>query len=114
MVHGSPKPESNHPVFMVAELIRRQAAFHHVELGFLDCNDPDIPTAIDHCVATGVDGIVASPYFLHTGNHVADDIPTILEAAQAKYPQVEFLMSNFVGTSDKVTDVLEQRAKEVG
>jgi sirohydrochlorin ferrochelatase len=113
MVHGSPNPESNQAVLTAAEMIRRRGAFSQVEIGFLECNEPDIPTAIEKCISAGAEGIVASPYFLHTGNHVANDIPEILEAAQKKYPNIQFLMTNIVGSSEKVTDVLEQRANEV-
>lgn len=111
MVHGSPKPESNTAVFKAVDLIVKQGAFAFVEVGYLDCNEPDIPTAIDNCVTKGAEGVIAVPYFLHTGKHVASDIPKLLEDARKRHPKVEFLMGSYVGKSEHVTDVLEQRAQ---
>jgi hypothetical protein len=52
------------------------------------------------------------PYFLHTGNHVADDLPTLLEEAQEKYPHVSFAMGDYIGRDPLVIDVLAQRVNE--
>ena len=54
----------------------------------MECNDPTITEAIDICVAAGAEEIIAVPYFLHTGTHVADDLPTLLEEAHARYPHI--------------------------
>ena len=63
-------------------------------------------------MAGGAERIIAAPYFLHTGNHVADDLPTLLEAAQANYPHVEFLMGDYLGHDDLIADVIRERVAE--
>ena len=110
MVHGSPRPVANGDMFRVVEEVKRRGAFDVVEVGFMECNEPDIPTAIDACVAQGAERVTAVPYFLHTGTHVADDLPTLLEEAQARHPQVAFGMGRYLGTSPILTDVLAARA----
>lgn len=115
LVHGSPRPQSNIDMFAVVDLLRdqtRNSEFAIVEVGFMECNEPDIPTAIDICVQKGATRVVAVPYFLHTGNHVADDLPTLLEEAQIKYPSVTFLMGDFLGHDAKIGDVLRDRVLE--
>ncbi len=112
MVHGSPRPESNNAMFAVVEQVRRRAIFPIVEVGFLECNQPDIPAAIATCVARGARRVVAVPYFLHAGNHVADDLPTLLEAAQARHPAVEFLMGDYIGRDLRIADVIRDRVRE--
>lgn len=112
MVHGSPRPIANAAMFWVVELVRQSNVFPVVEVGFMECNEPNIPCAIDACVAKGVERILAVPYFLHTGTHVADDLPTLLEQGQERYPQIEFLLGDYLGNSEQLTDVLEQRIQD--
>lgn len=112
MVHGSPRPAANTPMHQVVEKVRARGIYPIVEVGFMECNEPDIPTAIAACVAQGAARIVAVPYFLHTGHHVAADLPTLLEEAQARYPTVEFRLGDFVGRSPCVTGILAERAAQ--
>jgi sirohydrochlorin ferrochelatase len=100
-------------MYQVVKEVRARRLFDIVHVGFMECNDPDIPTAIDECVAQGAQRVVAVPYFLHTGNHVADDLPTLLEEAQERYPAVEFLMGDFLGRDPRIADVVRDRAQAV-
>jgi sirohydrochlorin ferrochelatase len=111
MVHGSPRPEANADMFRVADLVRERRVFDLVEVGFMECNAPDIPTAIQTCIEQGAARIVAVPYFLHTGTHVADDLPGLLEDAQAHHPHVEFAMGRYLGASPRLTAILAARAQ---
>lgn len=113
MVHGSPRPIANNDMFAVVDVIRERGVYPIVEVGFMEINEPSIPEAIERCVAQGAERVLAVPYFLHTGNHVTDDLPTLLEAAQAKYPQVEFLMGDYLGHDPLLAEVVAERAAEV-
>ncbi len=113
MVHGSPRPESNNDMFRVLQTVRTRGVYPIVEVGFMECNQPTIPDAIETCVSQGAARVIAVPYFLHTGNHVADDLPTLLEAAQEKHPNVEFLMGDYIGHDPQIADVLRDRANQV-
>lgn len=114
LVHGSPKPVANEDMFRVVAALRARPGarerFPIVEVGFMECNEPTIPDAINRCVALGADCVVAVPYFLHTGAHVCDDLPALLEEAQARYPGVTFRMGDYVGLSPRLTDLLAERA----
>jgi sirohydrochlorin cobaltochelatase len=112
MVHGSPRPESNEAMFQVVEQVRQRDMFERIEVGFMECNEPDIPTAIENLLAQGARKIIAVPYFLHAGTHVADDLPGLLEAAQAQNPDVEFLMGDYIGRDLRVADVMRDRVRE--
>jgi sirohydrochlorin ferrochelatase len=111
MVHGSPRPAANADMFRVVETVRQRNAFDIVETGFMECNEPSIPDAVARCVAAGAERIVAVPYFLHTGTHVADDLPTLLEEARALYPRVTFDLGRYIGRSPKLTAILRERAE---
>jgi sirohydrochlorin ferrochelatase len=109
MVHGSPRPVANEDMFRVVEVVRQRGAFPIIEVGFMECNAPDIPTAINACAAQGATEIIAVPYFLHTGTHVADDLPTLLEQARDQYPDIAFRMGDYLGRSARLTDILQDR-----
>jgi len=109
LAHGSPRPTANADLLRVVEQVRERGAFPIVEVGFLECNAPSIPEAIDLCAAQGATRVRVVPYFLHTGTHVADDLPTLLEQGRAKYPQIEFLMGDYLGRSEALTAILRDR-----
>lgn len=113
LVHGSPRPTANTDMFRVVEIIRQRNLFPIVEVGFLECNEPSIPEAIENCVSKGATHIRAVPYFLHTGTHVAIDLPALLEAGQRRHPQVTFLFGNFLGLSPILSDILTERIQTV-
>lgn len=112
MVHGSPRPAANQDVFAVVELIRRRELFALVEVAFMELNQPSIPEAIAECVRQGAGRIVAVPYFLHAGNHVIADLGELLEQAQARYPEVELLMGDYLGHQPQIDDVIRARIAE--
>ena len=109
LVHGSPRPIANEDMFRVVEEVKTRSEFPIVEVGFMECNAPDIPEAIAKCVAQGAKSVIAVPYFLHTGTHVADDLPTLLEEAQTQYSTVSFAMGGYLGRSERLTDILTDR-----
>jgi len=111
MVHGSPRPVANEDMFRVVAEVKQRGVFEIVEVGFMECNAPTIAEAIDNCAAQGAERIVAVPYFLHTGTHVADDLPTLLEEGQKRHPSVHFQMGRYLGASSLLTNILENRAK---
>ena len=113
MVHGSPRPVANKSMFQVVEEVKARSVFDVVEVGFMECNEPTITEAADTCVGSGADTVIAVPYFLHTGTHVADDLPTLLDEAAARHPQVKFQMGRYLGTSPKLTEILARRAEAV-
>jgi sirohydrochlorin ferrochelatase len=112
MVHGSPRPVANEDMYAVVDLVRKRGIYPIVEVGFMECNEPTISAAIDTCVAQGAERVVAVPYFLHTGNHVAEDLPSLLEEAQARHKQVEFLMGDYIGHDALIADVIRDRVMQ--
>jgi sirohydrochlorin ferrochelatase len=112
MVHGSPRPQANAEMYRVVDLVKARGVFEIVGVGFMECNEPTIPTAIETCVGQGAERIVAVPYFLHTGTHVADDLPTLLDEARDRHPEVAFSLGRYIGSSPHVTDALADRIRE--
>jgi sirohydrochlorin cobaltochelatase len=113
MAHGSPRASSNAPLWEVVSHLRTRGDYGMVGVGFLDCNEPNIPDAIDALIAQGACRIIAVPYFLHGGSHVAEDLPMLLSQAQDRHPNIPFLLGDYIGRSSLLTDLLEERAESV-
>jgi sirohydrochlorin cobaltochelatase len=111
VAHGSPRAEANDDLLRVIGIIDGQRPFDLVRVGFLECNAPDIPEAIDRCVADGSARVIVAPYFLHTGTHVAIDIPDIMRAAALRHSGCELLLAPYIGLSDAVTGILIARTR---
>ena len=111
VAHGSPRPEANDDVRAVAEAVRGRLPRLPVSIGYLDCNAPDIPSAIDSCAGLGATEIVVVPYFLHSGKHLVRDIPAILEECARDHPAVSLTMSDCVGHQPAIASVLLDRAR---
>lgn len=111
LVHGSPRPVANESMYRVVEEVKQRGVFDHVQVGFMECNQPTIPDGVEACAALGMERVVAVPYFLHTGTHVADDLPTLLEEARERHPHIEFQMGRYIGTSPILTNILAHRAQ---
>ena len=109
MAHGSPRPAANEDVRRVADTLRERGTYPIVVIGYLDCNQPDIPAAIDECVAFGATSIVAVPYLLHSGKHFLLDMPALLDEGALRHPGVEFLMGDYLGHEPQLADVLRDR-----
>ncbi|MEA2489067.1 MAG: sirohydrochlorin ferrochelatase [Acidobacteriota bacterium] len=114
MAHGSPRPEANDDVRRVAELLRARGEYPIVVIGYLDCNQPDIPAAIDECVAAGASSIAAVPYLLHSGKHFLLDLPALLDEGSLRHPQVTIVMGDYIGREPQLADVLRDRVTAAG
>ncbi len=94
MAHGTPLPVANAPLYTIADRLVSNLGLASSCVGYLDCNTPTIPGAIDQLVINGAQQIVALPYFLHLGRHVAEDLPALIAQAQAKHPDIAIRLAH--------------------
>jgi len=94
VAHGTPIEEANAPILRILQRVSAHFGYQHAGVGYLDCNQPDIPTAFDQLVATGVTRLTVLPYFLHLGRHVRTDLPALFAAAQQRHVQVEIQIAH--------------------
>ena len=81
IAHGSRRGESNDDFAAIAARLGEHGTnpFDVTRWAFLEVAEPSIPDAIDSCIDEGAQEIVVLPYFLSPGNHVARDIPDVLD-----------------------------------
>lgn len=108
IAHGSRRAASNDEVRQLAESVRTQAgaAYAAVETAFLELAEPSIPDGLAALAAQGATEIVAFPYFLAAGTHVAQDIPEAIAEFTAAHPQVTVRLTPHLGASATLPDAI--------
>lgn len=81
---------------------------HHA---FLQFGHPDVRTAIDAAIAAGAQRIVVFPHFLHTGTHVRQDLPELLDDARKRHPPCRFILMDCLESDPLLEDALTQRLR---
>jgi sirohydrochlorin ferrochelatase len=101
IAHGSRRAASNDEVRALAAAVRAQPsqAYDHVEAAFLELAEPGIPEGLAALAAQGATEIVAFPYFLAAGTHVAQDIPEAIAEFSASHPGVKVRLTQHLGAS---------------
>ena len=56
---------------------------------FLEIAKPSIPEAIETCAEEGAGQIVVLPLMFFPGKHVKEHIPTFIQDARKKYPDLD-------------------------
>ena len=113
VAHGSRRGESNEEIARLADKLASRASsrFGSVSHAFLELAEPSIPEGIERCIQNGATRVQVLPYFLARGTHVAEDIPEQVAIKQNEYPELIIEVSNYLGTSDALVDVLLELAE---
>jgi sirohydrochlorin cobaltochelatase len=77
----------------------------------MDLNAPSIPDAIDDLVACGVRRLIAVPYFLQLGGHVAEDLPATIAAARQHHPTTSIVLAEYLAYDPLLVQVIADRAR---
>lgn len=112
MAHGSPDDRANAPFRAIAAQLAASEPFIDVMTSFMELNEPSIPHAIDRLVAERAQQIIAVPFFLQLGGHVAEDLPQIISMAQTKHPDVPITLAAYLGYDPLLVRVIADRARE--
>ena len=112
VAHGSRKDSSNKEVALLSEKMNSliDKEFDIVKHGFLELAEPSIPGAINHCCDLGATEVTVVPYFLSAGRHVTEDIPEEVEKAKIQNPEVEMIISQYLGARSEIADLLIKAA----
>ncbi len=111
LAHGSPLAGANAPLERLAERIAASGEYARVALGYLECNAPSVPEAIDALVGE-LGQLVALPYFLQLGRHVADDLPRLVAQARARHPRLALALAPHLGYDPVFADVIAARVAQ--
>ncbi|MPV86370.1 sirohydrochlorin chelatase [Ostreibacterium oceani] len=99
--HGSRLASANEEIRSVCNKIQQHPRFseHYsaVYVGFLDCEKPSIPSALNQIQLDGFQHIDVFHYFLTNGQHVNQDVPAMMTAFQHANPHIQLHDLGYLG-----------------
>ena len=109
--HGSVKPEANHMLDCVANLLQSMVGPEViVRAAHMELAEPLIPQGVDACIEAGATDLVVFPYMLSPGKHSTRDIPRIVSEATRRYPELTLSVTPAFGVHAKLAEVVAERA----
>ncbi|MDH5205553.1 MAG: CbiX/SirB N-terminal domain-containing protein [Hylemonella sp.] len=108
--HGSRDPLWHKPMQAVAERMRELAADVTVQCAYLELTEPDLTTCAEQLIDQGIQAITIVPMFLGVGRHAREDLPRLVQALQARHPQVRLKLLDAVGEDARVIELLARLA----
>jgi sirohydrochlorin cobaltochelatase len=87
--HGSRDPEAIAEFESLATGLRARLAYPHITHGFLEFARPVLREGLEELQGQGVREVLAVPGMLFAAGHAKNDIPSVLNAWQAKHPDVQ-------------------------
>ena len=111
VAHGTPFAEANAPIHQLLQRVCARGGYEQAGIGYLDCNSPDIPTAFDQLVETGITRLTVLPYFLHLGRHVRTDLPTLFGQARTRHAHIEIRVAHHLDYDPLLAQVAAERIR---
>ncbi|MEO9309080.1 MAG: CbiX/SirB N-terminal domain-containing protein [Nitrososphaera sp.] len=109
--HGSKDPNARISIKYVTDKLAQQ--YRNANYCFLEIEEPTIQQGIQKCDEDKPEVLVVVFYFLHQGAHVKRDIYTDLNPAIKKSSIKKILITEHIGTDEKMIEFILHRAKEV-
>jgi len=109
--HGSKDPNARLSIKYVADNLSPE--YQNVDYCFLEIEEPTIQQGVERCDKNKPELLVVVFYFLHEGAHVKRDIYGDLNPAVEKSSLKKILITEHIGTDDKMINFIIERAKEV-
>ncbi len=103
--HGSRDPQWRVPFEGILKKMQTLSD-SPASLAFLECMTPTLDQAIDDMVSAGIEQITVIPVFLAVGSHVRKDLPTLLETARLKHPNLVLQASAAIGEQGAIQDAI--------
>lgn len=100
--HGARDQRWAEPFLAVRAAVQGAKPELSVELAFLELMQPDLAGGVKALVAAGCNEIRVVPLFLGQGSHLRRDLPALIEAQQALYPELSLKVSRAAGEAQAV------------
>ncbi len=109
--HGSKDPHAKMSIKYVVDELGH--SYRNVDYCFLEIEEPNIEHGVETCKKRDPEVLVVVFYFLHEGAHVKTDINADLRPALEKHNLKKVLITQHIGTDQKMIDLIIERAHEV-
>ena len=109
--HGSVKPEANHMVSCMANLLQHMVGDEIVvRHAHMELAEPSIAAGFADCVRNGATEVIAFPYMLSPGKHVTRDVPRLVAEAAQAVPGVSYRVTDAFGVHERLAELIALRA----
>jgi sirohydrochlorin cobaltochelatase len=102
IAHGARDARWMEPFFRVRDDLAKRLSPVAVALAFLDFAPPKFAEGVAELYKGGARRILVVPVFLSGGGHVAKDVPELVDAERARYPDATFAVSGAIGEEREV------------
>lgn len=107
--HGSPRDVANHSFEAMVARVASRLEGAVVVPTFFSLAHPDIPEQLAALASRGVRRVVLMPYFLHSGQHITVDIPSLLDDCRRRFPELAIEMLPTLENDPMLEDILVER-----
>lgn len=112
LAHGSKREDTKIVLNTLIEKVKQKTGWTKVLPAYLQLCEPGLETVIEQLASENVNDITIMPLFLFNGEHVTKDIPEMLDGLRNKYPLMRMTLKKYVGTDDRIADIIIDRIKE--
>jgi sirohydrochlorin cobaltochelatase len=110
---GATDPDANAEVAKTARLLLEGRGLGTVETAFVSLAEPSVPQGLDRAAALGYQQVVVLPYFLFAGV-LPDRIVAQARTWAEDHPGTTVLTADLIGPSDRLAELVVERAGEIG
>ena len=107
--HGSRNQNAALEFAKVAQGLRTRFPGIATEHGYLEFCNPVIHAGLDALREKGVEKVLAVPGMLFAAGHAKNDIPSVLNAYQVQYPQMEIVYGRELGVDTRMIEAAGAR-----
>ena len=110
--HGSRDEDAVGEFVNFAKKLKNQLLQYELDWGFLEFANPVIKSGLDSLREKGIREIMSVPVMLFAAGHAKNDIPSVLNAYQAQYPELSISYGRELGIDLKLIRAAGERVKD--
>ena len=110
--HGSRDEDAVGEFVNFAKKLKKKLLQYELDWGFLEFANPVIKSGLDSLREKGIREIMSVPVMLFAAGHAKNDIPSVLNAYQAKYPDLSISYGRELGIDLKLIRAAGERVKD--
>ena len=110
--HGSRDEDAVGEFLNFAKKLKKKLLQYELDWGFLEFATPVIKRGIDSLREKGIREIMSLPVMLFAAGHAKNDIPSVLNAYQAQFPELSISYGRELGIDLKLIRAAGERVKE--
>jgi len=108
---GSSDMNANGEIAKMARWLFESTDHEMVDIAFTGMTYPKLETVVQRQVICGMKQVIVLPYYLYTGVLI-ERITRQVERLQQQYPLIAFGLAQYIGFSDSIYELLDERVAE--